>query len=67
VVRGTLIIDEDVNPETIMEKVEHIDNTGEIICSSEQYGPVSIKLRMNTGELIDGSEDAGSDYGFLKL
>ncbi|MDI6618090.1 MAG: hypothetical protein QME45_05360 [Clostridiales bacterium] len=68
IVQGSLTIDKDITPDLFLQKVEHIDNLGEIICSSEMYGLVQSKLRISSGEISDGTQnDEDSNIGYLKL
>jgi hypothetical protein len=67
IVRGEFKISEDVLPETFMEKVEHIDNFGEITCDDEHYGLLQAKLRVSSGEIIENGNNEDSNIGYLKL
>lgn len=67
IVQGSLSIADDVLPETFMEKVEHIDNFGEIICDAQHYGLVQAKLRTSSGEVMEKGSEEDSNIGYLKL
>lgn len=72
IVNGDLDIDDEVLPETFIEKVESIDNFGDITCDKEHYGLVQLKLRTNEGDVsvrknaADENEGIGN-IGYLKL
>lgn len=72
IVNGDLDIDDEVLPETFIEKVESIDNFGDITCDKEHYGLVQLKLRTNQGDVsvrkdaADENEGIGN-IGYLKL
>ena len=73
IVHGDLKVDSEVLPETFIEKVESIDNFGDITCSKEHYGLVQLKLRTNDGDVsIIGDKNSGEgcgigNIGYLKL
>ena len=73
-VMGELTIGTDVAPELLLEKVEFIDNFGEITADPRQVGAIKNKLRTNKGEIINNKkvENADDDVslsnaGYLKL
>jgi len=73
-VMGELIVGADVAPELMIEKIEFIDNFGEITANSRQIGAIKNKLRTNKGEIINSEKAesscddvALSNAGYLKL
>ena len=68
IVRGELTINDDVSPDLMFQKIEHIDNLGDIFCSGEQCGLVQVKLRTSQGDVISKDGHTGnSNMGYLKL
>ncbi len=73
-VMGELTIGTDVAPELLLEKVEFIDNFGEITADPRQIGAIKNKLRTNKGEIINNKKVENTDddvllsnAGYLKL
>lgn len=67
IVHGTLTVNSDISPEVFMEKVEYIDNFGEIICDNETCGLINTKLRVSEGDMLDHTNGGDSNIGYLKL
>lgn len=73
-VMGELCVAAGLKPELILEKIEFIDNFGEITADSRQIGAIKNRLRTNKGEIINGEKAESSDdeaclsnAGYLKL
>lgn len=67
IVKGDFLIDDNVLPETFMEKVEYIDNFGDITCDTEHYGLIQSKLRISEGDITDRGGFDKANIGVLKL
>lgn len=71
-VAGELAIDPDVKPEWLIEKIEVVDNFGEISGNPRQLGALKARLRTRKGEMTDSTreteiEEGLSNVGYLKL
>ncbi len=62
-VRGMLEIDPNIEPQVLFDKIDSIDNFGEIEASGEQCGVIHAKLRANNGSIIDRDESGNEDNG----
>jgi hypothetical protein len=72
IVTGSLTIEADISPERLLEKVESIDNFGEITGGARQLGAIKNRLRASKGELINrdkvtSENESDSNIGYLKL
>lgn len=71
-VTGELAIDPNVEPELLIEKIEVLDNFGEVSGNPRQLGALKTKLRTRKGEMTDSTreteiEEGLSNVGYLKL
>lgn len=74
IVKGELHIDMNIDPGLLSERIDCIDNFGEITVSKKHYGIIQNKIRTREGELInrDVHEEASDDntmgnVGYLTL
>lgn len=66
IVRGELILDEDVDPEVLQEKVAVIDLTGEIIVSNKKLkGCIQNLLRLNDGNIRESNKSNVGKLSYL--
>jgi hypothetical protein len=72
IVQGELMVDPEVEPKLLAERLEKVHNFGEIFCNREQMGALQARLGINEGELLDiAGEDEGQgsigNVAYLKL
>jgi len=53
VVEGDLVIDADVEPRMLAERLDKVYNFGDITCTKEQRGALESRLGLNEGDFID--------------
>jgi hypothetical protein len=53
VVEGDLVIDADVEPRMLAERLDKVYNFGDITCAKEQRGALESRLGLNEGDFID--------------
>lgn len=61
VVRGEMEVSPDADPKLMMEKIEAIDNFGEITADEKQSGVISLLMRIREGELIHRGKEKQDD------
>jgi hypothetical protein len=73
VVHGELMIEPEVEPKLLADRLEKVHNFGEIFCNREQMGALQARLGTNEGELLDiaGNKEEGQgnigNAAYLKL
>jgi hypothetical protein len=72
VVQGELMVDSEVEPKLLAERLEKVHNFGEIFCTREQMSALQARLGINEGEFLDvaGEDEAQGSMGnvaYLKL
>lgn len=61
VVRGEMEVSPEVEPKLMMEKIEFIDNFGEITADEKQLGVISLLMRTREGEVIQRGKEKQDD------
>ncbi|MEQ8191295.1 MAG: hypothetical protein ABRQ39_25245 [Candidatus Eremiobacterota bacterium] len=61
VVRGEMEVSPEAEPKLMMEKIEAIDNFGEITADEKQLGVISLLMRTREGELIHRGKEKQDD------
>ena len=71
IIKGSMEIEEQVDPNMMVAKIENIDNLGEIRARTKQYGVLNLVLRTNKGEITRIGKESEyrevSNIGSLKL
>lgn len=65
IIKGSVEIDPEVDPEIMISRIEHIDNFGEIRANTRQYGVLQLILRTKQGEIVrtdKNNREAGNDF-----
>ncbi len=60
-VTGELVIEPEVEPSVLAERVHQIANFGEIRCTSAQMGAVQARLTVDEGALVDSMAEESND------
>lgn len=64
---GLLHINEDIPPEMLLEKLEFLDNFGEILAGPEQYGVIMTRVRTQQGMIQSTEKQSGAEQGKKRI